>query len=84
MADRQKFPSRISVIVNGGVVYSATVQPGESFSADSPRAVEAFGDHITSLSNAANDSILALREIDPGIAPISVVANWRELLNRHP
>jgi len=42
--------------------------------------VEALGDRIVDFAVAQNGRMVALREIDPGQAPLSVVVNWQELL----
>jgi eukaryotic-like serine/threonine-protein kinase len=64
----------------GDRVVVVAVHEGESFSADAPRPVEALGDKIVDFAVARNGRIVALREIDPGKAPLSVVLNWQELL----
>jgi Tol biopolymer transport system component/predicted Ser/Thr protein kinase len=64
----------------GDRVVVAAVHEGESFSADAPRPVEALGDKIVDFAVAQNGRIVALREIDLGKAPLSVVLNWQELL----
>jgi Tol biopolymer transport system component len=63
-----------------GRVVATAVHEGDSFSADSPRAVEALGDKIVDFAIAQNGRMVVLREIDSGQAPLSVVVNWRELL----
>ena len=57
-----------------------SVENVDSFSADAPRPVEALGDKITDFAVARNGRIVALREIDSGQAPLSVIVNWRDLL----
>ncbi|GAC1430526.1 MAG: hypothetical protein NVSMB68_02810 [Thermoanaerobaculia bacterium] len=61
-------------------VVVTTVHSGDSFSADEPRPVEAFGDKIVDFAVARNGRMVALREIDSGQVPLSVVLNWKELL----
>ncbi|MEO6258964.1 MAG: protein kinase [Thermoanaerobaculia bacterium] len=61
-------------------VVVAAVHDGPSFSADASHVVEALGDHIADYAVAQNGRIVALREIDPGSAPLTLVLNWRELL----
>ena len=64
----------------GDRVVAAAVHEGQSFSASAPRPVEALGDKIVDFAVAQNGRMVALREIDPGKAPLSVVLNWQELL----
>ena len=61
-------------------VAAAAIHGGESFSADPSRTVEALGDKIVDFAVSQNGRMVALREIDSGQAPLSVVLNWRELL----
>ncbi|MDP9360504.1 MAG: protein kinase [Acidobacteriota bacterium] len=63
-----------------GRVVATAVHEGDSFSADAPRPVEALGDKIVDFAVAQNGRMVALREIDSGQAPLSVVVNWQELL----
>ncbi len=66
----------------GDRVVVAAVHDGESFSADAAQPVEALGDHIQDFTVAQNGRIVALREIDPGQPPLTVVRNWEQLLKR--
>jgi Tol biopolymer transport system component len=63
-----------------GRVVATAVHEGDSFHADAPRIVEALGDKIIDFAVAQNGRMVALREIDSGQAPLSVVVNWQELL----
>jgi Tol biopolymer transport system component len=65
----------------GDRVVEATVRDGESFSAFAAQPVEPLGDHIRDFSVAQSGRIVALREIDPGTPPLTIVRNWVELLN---
>jgi Tol biopolymer transport system component/predicted Ser/Thr protein kinase len=61
-------------------ILSAALRPGPAFAADMPRVLEAMGDRIAGFTSAANGSIVALRVIDSGRPPLSVVVNWQEQL----
>ena len=63
-----------------GHVVATTVHATDTFSAAAPQPVEALGDKLVDYAVAANGRIVALKEIDSGQAPLSVVINWRELL----
>jgi Tol biopolymer transport system component len=61
-------------------VMAAAVREGESFSAGPAQPVESLADHITDFAVAHNGRVVALRELDSGKRPITVVVNWQELL----
>jgi Tol biopolymer transport system component len=61
-------------------ILSASVRGGETFAVDVPRPVEAMGDRIAGFSVASNGTIVALRLIDGGKAPLNVVVNWQKVL----
>jgi len=58
----------------------ANVKAGDSFSSEVPRPLPALGKQISDYAVAANGTIVALRELDPGDEPLTVVINWRQLL----
>jgi hypothetical protein len=67
--------------LSGDRVFEAAVRDGASFSAGAAQPVEALGDHIQDFAVAAQSGrIVALREIDPGRPPLTLVRNWEELL----
>jgi predicted Ser/Thr protein kinase len=61
-------------------ILSAPVRGGETFAVDVPRPLEAMGDRIAGFSVASNGTIVALRLIDGGKAPLNVVVNWQKVL----
>ena len=63
-----------------GRVVTATVHATDTFSADAPHPIEALGDKLVDYAVAANGRMVALREIDSGQAPVSVITHWQELL----
>jgi Tol biopolymer transport system component len=67
--------------LNQDHVMSATVRGGETFSNDVPRTLESMGDRIAGLSVATNGTMAALRVIDEGKPPLSVVVNWQQMLH---
>jgi hypothetical protein len=62
-------------------VLEAAVRDGASFSAFAARPVEALGDQIQALSVARSGRIVAVRQIDPGTPPLTIVRNWERLLS---
>jgi Tol biopolymer transport system component len=62
-------------------VFEAAVRDGASFSAGAARPVEALGDHIQAFTVARSGRIVALREIDPGKPPLTIVRHWEQLLS---
>jgi len=65
----------------GDRVVAAAVHDGASFSAGTARGVEALGDRIVDFSVARSGRMLAVREIDPGKPPLTIVRNWERLLS---
>ena len=65
----------------GDRVFEAAVRDSASFSAFAARPVEALGDHIHAFTVARSGRIVALRQIDPGTPPLTIVRNWEQLLN---
>jgi hypothetical protein len=65
----------------GGRVVAAAVHDGASFSAGAARPVDALGDRIVEFSVARSGRIVAVREIDPGKPPLTIVRNWQQLLS---
>jgi eukaryotic-like serine/threonine-protein kinase len=65
----------------GDRVVAATVHDGVSFSAGAAQSVEALGDHIVDFTVAQSGRIVAVREIDPGKPPLTIVRNWEQLLS---
>jgi hypothetical protein len=65
----------------GDRVVAAAVQDGASFSAGAARGVEALGDRIVDFSVARSGRIVAVREIDPGKPPLTIVRHWEQLLS---
>jgi eukaryotic-like serine/threonine-protein kinase len=61
-------------------IMTAPVRAGTQFAVDQPRVLEAMGDRIAGFSVAANGSIVALRLIEEGKPPLSVVVNWQKML----
>ena len=47
---------------------------------DMPRELEQMGDRIAGFSVASNGTIVALRLIEDGKPPLSVVVNWQKML----
>jgi hypothetical protein len=65
----------------GDRVVAAAVHDGASFSAGAARPVDALGDRIVEFSVAHSGRIVAVREIDPGKPPLTIVRNWEQLLS---
>ena len=65
----------------GDRVVAAAVQDGASFSAGTAHPVDALGDRIVDFRVARSGRIVALREIDAGKPPLTVVRNWQQLLS---
>jgi hypothetical protein len=65
----------------GDRVLEVSVRDGASFSASAARPVEALGDQIQAFTVARSGRIVALREIDPGRPPLTIVRNWEQLLS---
>ena len=64
----------------GDRVVAAAVHDGPSFSAGAARPVDALGDRIVDFSVSQSGRIVAVREIDPGKPPLTLVRNWEQLL----
>ena len=60
----------------GDRVVAAAVHDGASFSAGAARGVEVLGDRIVDFSVARSGPVVAVREIDPGKPPLTIVRNW--------
>jgi hypothetical protein len=67
--------------LGGDRVFEAAVRDGASFSAGAARPVEALGDRIQAFAVARSGRIVAVREIDPGTPPLTIVRNWEQLLS---
>jgi WD40 repeat protein len=61
-------------------IMTAPVRAGSRFAVDVPRVHEPMGDRIAGFTVAANGTIVALRLIENGTPPLSVVVNWQEML----
>jgi Tol biopolymer transport system component len=61
-------------------ILTAPVRVGSRFAVDVPRVVEQMGDRIAGFSVSANGTIVALRLIEEGKPPLSVVVNWQTML----
>jgi eukaryotic-like serine/threonine-protein kinase len=61
-------------------IMTAAVRAGSHFAVDVPRILEQMGDRIAGFSVAANGTIVALRLIEEGRPPLSVVVNWQKML----
>ncbi len=66
----------------GTRIVATTVHAGDSFSSDPAKPVPGLGDHITGLAIARNGRMVAIRELDAGEPPLTVVVNWRRLLEK--
>ena len=64
----------------GDRVVAAAVNDSASFSASAARPVEALGERIVDFNASASGRIVAVREIDPGKPPLTLVRNWQQLL----
>jgi Tol biopolymer transport system component len=64
----------------GDRVVAAVVHEGASFSAGAARPFDALGDRIVDFVVARSGRIVAVREIDPGKPPLTIVRNWQQLL----
>ena len=65
----------------GDRVVAASVLDGASFSAGAARPFDALGDRIVDFSVARSGRIVAVREIDAGKPPLTIVRNWQQLLS---
>jgi len=65
----------------GDRVVAASVLDGASFSAGAARLFDALGDRIVDFSVARSGRIVAVREIDAGKPPLTIVRNWQQLLS---
>ena len=61
-------------------IMTAPVRAGSLFAVDMPRELEQMGDRIAGFSVASNGTIVALRLIEEGKPPLSVVVNWQKML----
>ncbi|HEV7238438.1 MAG TPA: protein kinase [Thermoanaerobaculia bacterium] len=61
-------------------IMTAPVRAGSLFNVDMPRELEQMGDRIAGFSVASNGTIVALRLIEDGKPPLSVVVNWQKML----
>jgi Tol biopolymer transport system component len=61
-------------------IMTASIRAGALFAADMPRVLEQMGDRIAGFSVASNGTIVALRLIEEGKPPLSVVVNWQKML----
>lgn len=43
--------------------------------------MEALGDQIQAFTVARSGRIVALRQIDPGTPPLTIIRNWEQLLS---
>jgi len=67
--------------IAGDRVVVAAVHDGGSFSAGAARPVEALGDHIEDFAVSQSGRIVAVRQIDAGKPPLTIVRNWERLLS---
>jgi Tol biopolymer transport system component len=65
----------------GDRVVVAAVHDAGSFSVSPAQPVEALGDRIQGFAVGRSGRIVALREIDPGQPPLTIVRNWEQLLS---
>ncbi len=63
-------------------IMTAPVRAGALFAVDMPRELETMGNRIAGFSVASNGTIVALRLIEEGRPPLSVVVNWQEMLDK--
>ncbi|MEO8380971.1 MAG: protein kinase, partial [Acidobacteriota bacterium] len=61
-------------------IMTAPVRAGSAFAVDAPRILEQMGDRIAGFTVATNGTIVALRLIEEGKPPLSVVVNWQRML----
>lgn len=61
-------------------IMRAPVRAGSLFTVDMPRELEPMGNRIAGFSVASNGTIVALRLIEEGRPPLSVVVNWQKML----
>jgi len=61
-------------------ILTAPVRAGNAFAVDAPRILEPMGDRIAGFTVATNGTIVALRLIEGGKPPLSVVVNWQRML----
>jgi len=61
-------------------IMMAPLRAGTLFAVDVPRVFERMGDRIAGFSVAANGTIVALRLIEEGKPPLSVVVNWQKMV----
>jgi hypothetical protein len=59
---------------------TAPVRPGTFFAVDVPRPFDAMGNRIAGFTASPSGSIVALRVIENGRPPLSVVVNWQAML----
>jgi len=61
-------------------IMTAAVRAGSEFAVDMPKILELMGDRIAGFSVGSNGTIVALRLIEEGTPPLSVVVNWQKML----
>ncbi|HEX6095478.1 MAG TPA: protein kinase [Thermoanaerobaculia bacterium] len=61
-------------------IMTTPIRAGSRFAVDIPRELEQMGDRIAGFSVASNGTIVALRLIEEGKPPLSVVVNWQKVL----
>jgi Tol biopolymer transport system component/predicted Ser/Thr protein kinase len=61
-------------------IFTAAVRAGDSFASDAPRSFDVMGDRLAAFTAGSNGSVVALRVIDTGTPPLTVVVNWQKLL----
>ena len=61
-------------------IMRAPVRAGSLFTVDMPRELEPMGNRIAGFTVASNGTIVALRLIEEGRPPLSVVVNWQKML----
>ncbi|HXI11625.1 MAG TPA: protein kinase [Thermoanaerobaculia bacterium] len=66
----------------GKRIVAAPVHQEGSFSTDPAKPVEGLGDRITGFAVARNGRIVAIQELESGEPPMTVVLNWRRLLEK--
>lgn len=66
----------------GRKIVGSAVHEGAAFSSDPPEPVPGVGDSITGFAVGRNGRIVAVRELDAGEPPLTVVLHWRSLLKK--
>jgi eukaryotic-like serine/threonine-protein kinase len=72
---------KLYYLADKSVVVAAVHEAG-SFSADPARPIQELGDQITGFDVARNGRIVAVRELDSGVPPMTVVLHWQKSLTK--